>query len=389
MDFEVEGALTCIFTTRKITSFRVKKETNIMGGGTMKNHRRGFIFAMICIFFLTLTAFPIPALSAELPKFVTITSYPIGSFASLMVTGFCRAIDNKAGIRARPTPADTDMGRVLPVRNGESQGTIISGASCYTISNGLQEFSAKGWGPQKIRLVFAGNRMFNGLGVKADSGIKNWADLKGKRIAMGPGLLSMTVPAFLAYGGLTLKDVKLVSAAGYNAAVDMVQSDAADGCHASAQSPNIKAWESSPYGLRYLPFDQKNKEGWERLSKAAPFMSPVWATSGALGEGGPKCLAYYTNTMSSYDTVDENVIYIIVKALIEGRNFYKDIQKPESEDWNFEETLNLEKPIFIPFHSGVIKIAKEMGKWTPENEAWQSKALSEEKKRIEAFQSKK
>jgi TRAP transporter TAXI family solute receptor len=356
--------------------------------GTMKNYRAGFIFVMVSIFFLTLTAFPTSALTAELPKFITITAYPIGSLSSLLATGFCSAIDKKTGIKARPTPADTDMGRVLPVRKGESQATLLTGASCYVVSNGLQEFSVKGWGPQKIRTVFAGNKMFNGLGVKADSGIKTWSDFKGKKVAMGPGLLSMTVPGFLAYGGLTLKDVVVVRAAGYTAAVDMVQSDAADGCHTAAQSPSVKQWESSPHGLRYLPFDQKNKEGWERMSKEAPFMGPIWADSGALGEGGPKWLAYYPFVLDTYDTVDEKIIYTMVKGLVEGRDIYKDIQKPDSELWTLEETLNLTKPIFTPFHPGLIKYAKEMGKWTAEHEAWQAKALSEEEKRIKAFQPK-
>jgi TRAP transporter TAXI family solute receptor len=355
---------------------------------TMKNPRVCFVLVMLSIFFLTVTTFPTPASTAELPKFLTITTYPIGSLGSLLATGFCSAIDNKIGIRARPTPADTDMGRVLPVRKGESQAMLLTGASCYVVSNGLQEFSVTGWGPQKLRLVFAGNKMFNGLGVKANSGIKSWPDLKGKKVAMGPGLLSMTIPGFLAYGGLTPNDMVIVRAAGYTAAVDMVMSDAADSCHAAAQSPNVKQWESAPYGLRYLPFDPKNKEGWERMYKAAPFMSPVWADSGSLGEGGPKWLAYYPYVLDTYDTVDEKIIYAMVKGLVEGRSMYKDVQKPDSELWTLEEALNLSKPIFIAFHPGLIKFAKEKGKWTAEHEAWQAKALSEEEKRIKAFKLK-
>ena len=240
------------------------------------------------------------------------------------------------------------MGRVMPVKKGESQAMLLTGASTYVISNGLQEFSSKTWGPQKLRLVFAGNKMFNGMGVKADSKIKTWADLKGKRVAMGPGLHGFTVPGFLSFGGLTLNDVKIVRASGHTAAAEMVMADAADACHVAAQSPNIKQWESSPFGLRYLPFDPKDKAGVARMEKAAPFMTLFWATTGSLGEGGPKWVAYYPYILSTYDTVDENVIYVITKSLVEGRDIYKGVQKPDSELWTLEETLSLKEADLHP-----------------------------------------
>jgi TRAP transporter TAXI family solute receptor len=355
----------------------------------MANHSVSFIFAVITVFVFSATAFPSSALASDLPKFITIMGYPVGSLGSLFATGFCSAIDKQTSIKARPTPADTDMGRLLPVKKGESQAMVVTGATCYVASNGLQEFSAKGWGPQKLRLVYAGNRMFMGMAVKANSGIKTWSDLKGKKVAMGPGFLGLAVPGLLAYGGLQINDVVIVRAAGFVAGIDMVMNNAADCCYASAQGPTLKQWESAPYGLRYLPFDPKNKEGWERMNNIAPFMSPGWVELGALGEGGPKWLVFYPYVLSSYESVDDKIIFLIVKSLVEGRNVYKDVNKPDSEYWTLEETLNLTKPIFTPFHSGLIKFAKEKGKWTAEHEAWQAKALSEEEKRIKTYQSTK
>lgn len=341
---------------------------------------------MIFLFLFTSSIFPAP----KLPKFITITAYPIGSLGTILAIAFSDAIEKKSGIKARPTPADTDVGRILPVKKGEAQAAVLTAATLYFASNGLGEFATKEWGPQRLRLVFAGNVIHHGLAVKADSGIKTWADLKGKKVAFPPGLFALTVPALLAYGGLSKDDLVVVRAAGYTAGMKMVMEGSADACHACPVTPLTKEWESAPYGLRFLPMDPKDKDAWERMKKFAPFMAfPIWADYGGLGEGGPKWLAFYPYAISTYDTVDEEVIYTIVKAMVEGRDLYKDVSKPSSEEWTLEITLNLNKPVFIPFHPGLIKYAQEKGKWTSELEAWQAKALEEEVKKIKDWEAKK
>ena len=327
--------------------------------------------------------------NAKTPKFITISSYPIGSLGTILATAFSNAIEKKTGIRARPTPADTDLGRLLPVMKGEAQVAIATAATLNLASHGKAEFKAKGYGPQRIRLVFAGNIIHHGLAVRGDSGIKSWADLKGKRVAFPPGLFSMTVPAFLAYGGLTTDDVVVMRAAGYVAGIKMTMENKADACHLCPVSGISRQWEAAPYKLRYLPMDPNDKAAWERLKKFAPFMaSPIYADYGGLGEGGAKWLAYYPYTMMSYNTVDENDIYIIVKALVEGRDIYKDVKKPASEQWTLAATLDLAKPVYIPFHPGLIRYAKEKGKWTAEHEAFQAKVLKEENDRIKSWKAK-
>jgi len=340
----------------------------------------------ILLFLITSAALPAP----KMPKFITIASYPIGSLGTILATAFSDAIEKKTGIKTRPTPADSDVGRVLPVKKGEAQVAVLTAATVYFASNGLGEFSAKNWGPQRLRLVYAGNVIHHGMAVKADSGIKTWADLKGKRVAFPPGLFALTVPGLLAYGGVSKDDVVIVRAAGYIAGIKMVMEGSADACHACPVTPLMKEFESTPYGLRYLPMSDKDKEAWQRMKKFAPFMaSPIWADYGGLGEGGPKWLAFYPYTLSSFDTVDEEVIYTIGKALVEGYDLYKNVKKPSSGEWTLERTLDVNKPVYIPFHPGMIKYAKEKGKWTPELEAWQNTALKEEKERIQAWKAKK
>ncbi|OGP52109.1 MAG: hypothetical protein A2Y79_12475 [Deltaproteobacteria bacterium RBG_13_43_22] len=346
----------------------------------------GTAFLFIFSIMMVLSA----ASRAELPKVMTITCYPIGSSGTILATAFSDTIEKKTGIRCRPTPADADMARLLPVRNGEAQATIVTASTTYQASNGLEDFSGKMWGPQRLRYVFGGNVIQHGIGVKANSGIKTWADLKGKRVAVGAGVGKLSTPGFLAYGGLSMKDVVAVPAGGYMHGIKTVMAGGADACHLCPSSPISKEWESNPYGLRYMPMSKDDKAAWDRMRKFASFMaSPIWTTTGGLGEGGPKWLAYYPYTMSAYDTTPEDQIYTIVKVMVEGRDLYKNVKKPESEQWTIEASLDLEKPVYIPFHPGFIKYAKEKGLWKAEHEAFQVQMLKEEEERIKAWKATK
>jgi len=356
----------------------------------MKLKRQMKVFIGITAAVFLIFAVMPSASMAKLPKLMTIMCYPIGSSGTVLATGFSAAIEKMTGIRCRPTPADADMARLLPVKKGESQAMIITASTTYQASMGVKDFSRKMWGPQRIRYVFGGNAIEHGLGVKANSGIKTWADLKGKRVVISVGVAKMSVPGFLAYGGLSVKDVVVVPGGGYMHAIKTVMSGGADACHVCPGSPINKEWESNPYGLRYMPMSDKDTAAWDRMRKYAPFMaSPIWAARGALGEGGPKWLAYYPYTISSYDTVSEEIIYTIVKVMVEGRDLYKNVQRPYSEEWTMERSLDLKKPVYIPFHPGLIKYAKEKGMWKAEHDAFQANALKEEEERIKAWKAKK
>ena len=360
----------------------------------MKANRRSMtimkmIGGMALAVFLIVAANP-PASLAQLPKVLTITCYPIGSSGTLLATGFSDAIEKMTGIRTRPTPADADMARLLPIKKGEAELTIITAATTYAASMGVDDFSTPMWGPQRLRYVFGGNPIEHGMAVKADSGIKTWKDLKGKRVSHGAGVLKASIPGFLAYGGLTVKDVILIPTGGYMHGIKTVMSGGADATHGCPGSPIMKEWEANPYGLRYLAMDKDDTAGWDRMREHAPFMaSPIWTPYGAVGEGGPKWLAYYPYTLSSYDTVSEEIIYTVVKCMAEGRDLYKNVQRPYSEMWTMENSLDLKKPVFIPFHPGLIRYAKEKGMWTAEHDAFQSNALKGEEERLKTWKEKK
>ncbi len=344
----------------------------------MKRTGRLMLVAIVFCSFLQLT---LPSFAAP-PKFINIASYPIGSLGTVLATAFSNTIEKKTGIKSRPIPADTQVGRVVPLKTGEAVVAVLAASTLYYASHGIQDFATANWGPQKFRLVFNGHAMEHGMAVRANSGIKTWADLKGKKVTDPAGIFRESTLALLAYGNVKREEVIWVKASGYTDALRLVMDGVADACHATPSSPAMKEWETT-HGLRWLPMDPKDKNAWERMAEVAPYMArAIWTEAGALGEGGPKWLAYYPNTLACLDNASEEVIYMIVKALVEGYDLYKNVQPPATTHWSVKDTLDLGKPVFVPFHPGFVKYAKEVGAWTQEHEAWQKNALKEEAERI-------
>ena len=105
-------------------------------------------------------------------------------------------------------------------------------------------FGKKTWGPQPISMAFASiGGAGIGLGVAKDTGVKSYADLKGKRIAWvrGAPALNQNAASFLAYGGLTWNDVKKVEFGGWTRTRSTASSTARStpaSCRRSRRTPS-------------------------------------------------------------------------------------------------------------------------------------------------------
>ncbi len=349
------------------------------------------LFAILAV---TLLAGGASGKEKALPKIVTIAAFPMGSSAMVHVIAMGEAIQPILGIKVKPTPSDTDMGRAMAVRVKEAEAFVGGSPTLWILLHGAEEFKSPDWGPQKIRVFWAGYRTTHAIAVKANSGIKTWDDLRGKKVAVATGMHSkFLVPAHLAFGGLTMNDVVRVQSPGNIACIKMTMDGAADFCVAYPSTFLVKEWEAAPYGLRFLHMPPEDKEGWQRVKAVAPYLTPIFRGEGegALGVSGPGWFSAGVYTISTYDFVDEYLIYSLVKALDEAYDQYKDVQPPFSREWGLKSTADLEwiKLIDGVYHPGFIKYAKEKGLWTSEHEKYQASVLKLEEERIANFKAKK
>lgn len=317
------------------------------------------------------------AQDVKLPDQMQWTAYDTGTSGFNQAVAFGQAVKNAYGSDIRVLPGSNDISRMTPLKTGRAQVSAM-GIGSYFAQEGMDVFAAKGWGPQKIRLLVTSVAANNiSLGVAGDVGVKEYKDLKGKRVGwvVGSAALNTNAEAILAFAGLTWKDVEKVEFSGYGAMWKGMVNNQVDAAIASTISGPTRELEASPRGIVWPPTPHDDKAGWARLNKVAPYYQPHMATAGSGGISkdnpyeGPN---YPYPIMIAYDTRDADFVYNTTKAIDLLYDEYKD-GAPGSDGWA------LSKQDFmwvLPYHAGAVRYFKEKGIWTAEMDE-HNKALLE------------
>lgn len=315
--------------------------------------------------------FAAPAVALELPKQLTWTAYDTGSAGYNQAVAIGSALQNAAGTSLRVLPGKNDVSRTEPLRQGRVEFSATGVGGSFMAQEGVFEFGAENWGPQKIRVLLANNGGAVGLavGVAADAGVTTYADLKGKRVAWiaGAPALNVNVGAYLAYGGLTWDDVERVDFGGFGDSWKGLTNGQVDAAFASTNSGLAYEAAAGPRGLMWPPIDPNDAEGIARMRDIAPFFAAMTATVGAAIDGGPGAptAGYAYPVLTAMDTQDADLVYNMTKAMVELFPEY-DGKAPGIGGWA------LAKQDFkwvVPYHEGAVRFFKEAGVWSDEAQA--------------------
>lgn len=301
------------------------------------------------------------AASIKLPKQMSWTAYGTSSSGYAQSVAIGNMLKNKHGTELNVIPGKNDISRMTPLKKNTAD-FCACGIAIYFAQEGVKLFANKKWGPQKVRVLMASMGAFGlGLAVAKDTGVTHYKDLKGKRVAWvraSPALTNNAL-AMLAFGGLTLDDVKPIDVGGFKASVDAVINGQADAVFMSTVTPHAKRLAASPRGIIWPKMDPSDKAGWDRVFKVAPYFQKHTATSGAdISKEKPWLGAGYSYpTLVANHDKDATVVYSLVKAMHQGYDGYKDAA-PGAKGWknqNFQWAL--------PFHTAAVKYWKEAGMW--------------------------
>ena len=238
---------------------------------------------------------------------------------------------------------------------GEGWGGILE------MYKGLETFEGNAWEPIRVFLVrdSAWGRTF----VRADSGIKTWSDLKGKKLSGGtPGSGGATRVArcneFLGTGAI------VVPGSLSDAAADL-QSGRLDAVLKSGPRDGFDAAMLATHVIRPLTVIGFSDEEAAKLSARYPHFTLMKIPAGTikpLPKLGDIWEMVTIGGAATTSRLPEDVVYRMIKAIYEhwseiGQAF------PSCASVNpITEYVNLvPKGMEVPFHAGVVRYAKEKG----------------------------
>lgn len=348
------------------------------------------IFIVLLLTLAILAAYsPVPSSAASRPKVLGWTTYGVGSGSYVMSVIFAEAVEDFSGWKVKAIPAGTDVGKLLPVINGEAQVAFLTGSGSYWASIGMGPFLSNKWGPQKLRVLYKGWDSENTFTVKGTSSIKTGADIKGKKVAYIPGNVSVNKinTAYLAFHNLTWDDVVKVNVSGFGKSISGIAAGSIDTSMGGTTAGGVWTMHGSPDGVRFIPMPASDTAGWKRLNAVCPFMYPHKMAAG-LAVADPSVAvegAGYPGLMPmSYETIDDNIAYTITKALHQKYDSYKD-RYTRIEEYKLQRFADDLLKLTIPAHPGSIKYLKEAKVWTAKHESHQAERLRVEEERAKAW----
>ena len=304
------------------------------------------------------------AQEAKLPASLTLTAYDTGSNGFNQAVAVGSMLKTRFSTDVRVLPAGNDVARLAPLKAGRAHASAM-GIGTFFAQEGVFEFASRDWGPQPLRLILSASSC-NGqsLGAANDLGIKTAADIKGKRagFVVGSPAVNQSMLAFLAFGGYTTKDVKVVEFASYGAMMKGVSNGEIDLFFASTISGLAKEIESSPRGVMWVPMPPTDKAGWDRMQKVGPYFYPHKASCGAgIAKGQTVETSVYPYPIfMTYGSQDVGTIHALTGAMLKHYDDYKDavpgVDGLEGKRQNLQWSM--------PYHAGAVKALAEAGIWT-------------------------
>lgn len=315
----------------------------------------------------------------KLPKTMVWSCYDVGASGYVQASAIADAFAKKYGTKIRLLPSGTSIGRLMPLTTKRVDYGFLANEVYFGLE-GLYDFSTIEWGPQDLRVILAEPTTI-ALATTKDSGIKTLKDLKGKRVSFIPGAptLNIKAEAFLAFAGYTWNDVQKVEFPAYGSSLKALIEGKTDASVVSPTASVMYELDTSPKGLYWPAFPPEDTEGWKRMLKVAPFLSPYNETVGAgLSKEKPVQLPAYRYPMITvYADAKADVVYQFTKAMDECFPLYEKAHAVMPM-WAIDKSGV--PPADAPFHEGAIRYLKEKGIWKAEHTAWNDQRIAHFKK---------
>lgn len=295
--------------------------------------------------------------------FLSMGTAPIGGTFPIVGDAIAQTLnthkgDNNWKVQAKGTKGS--QANIRGIEKGDLQLALSNSAISYFAFRGESSWDQK----YNIRAVVTMAPNVAMFVTKADSGIKSIADLKGKRVVIGPAGagFEMFVAPILEEHGVTLDDIDPVNSP-QGPAVDMLGDGSADAAFLGGAMPAAAISQAcASFDTLFIPFDPEVRK---RLIDKYPFFHPI-TVPGDTYQGHEEAfegLNVGSMHVITSASADEDLIYQLTKTTWENR---ADIAAKHGAGKAINEK-NAARYTGTEFHPGAIRFYKEAGIW-PEPE---------------------
>ncbi|MFN3275604.1 MAG: TAXI family TRAP transporter solute-binding subunit [Paracoccus sp. (in: a-proteobacteria)] len=302
------------------------------------------------------------------------------SFAS--TNGWLPIFQREIGTVGRVVPEADEMMRYTRLTNRRDiQIASVSAAEMRAQVEGLGTYAAVP--PASMRILWHHNDTPWGYVVRGDSPLTALEDIRTTptRVAEGvfsPPLVAAVRTSLPGYLDMTPEEVSAqityIPAVSYAENCRAVVTGRADVALCATVSSLLSEMEGTPGGIRWLPLDPDNTEGWARYLEGRPDLAPTIMDMGvesALGIGGSTSSFVYAVPADA----DEDLAYNMAKWLHENFESYRDTH-PMSERMSLEVFRDYLNRTPLPIHDGTVRYLREIGEWTDEDDVWNAQAAA-------------
>ena len=291
-------------------------------------------------------------------QFITLGTAPAGGAFAPVGNAIANVVDaNKGELNWVVSPQGTKgtQENIRKLEAGEIEFGMANAAISYFANQGEGAWAK----PHNVRAVATLAPNVGVFVTTASSGIKTIAELKGKRVVLGPagaGFDYFLKPLLEAHG-VSYDDLTVLTG-NYFSAGDQISDGKADAAFMGGAIPIPAVTQLC--SSQDVVFVKLDKEAPEKL-KRYPFYFTVPVKAGVYSDLEEDLTGINVGNMHliTHANVDEDLVYRLTKLLYENRAEVAE-KHPAAKALN---PKNVIRDTGIPFHPGAIKYYKEVGIW--------------------------
>jgi len=278
-----------------------------------------------------------------------------------LATGVAKVVSDKSGIQMRTQPMAGAAQYAPLVNRGDIEFGVSNVPELHYLVTG--EVIVDNRPHPDLRMVARLVPWYTGLVVKKDSPIKSVKDLKDQPVPSGftgNPLGKVLITGYLANAGMSFDDTRQVPVPSFPRMFDAFKQQQTSTSIATIGMAQLKEWESSLGGVRFLSFDA-SPTAVAAVKRHIPhsYVAAVNPGPGRTGIDAPTNMVIYDYALWANAKVSDDVVAKVVSALHDNP---ADL-KATSPLWAEFDVAQLGRDVGIPYHPAAMKFYQSKGVW--------------------------